>query len=186
MGHIRGSRNFWEDSEVIYLKENYILKGNAELSVILGRSPGAVQNKAQKLGIPLKGHRNSEVGSRAWTVDEKIILKQMAGKYAVREIAGTLKRTFCSVYHQMQKMKLRGWQKPKGRRRRLRDYNKWSWLSNKVRARDGHGCRVCGYKKHTIVHHITPLYEGGSDDEGNLITLCPNCHAEAHANEIKL
>lgn len=30
-------------------------------------------------------------------------------------------------------------------------------------------------------HHITPVSEGGRNDESNLILLCPNCHKKAHA-----
>lgn len=30
------------------------------------------------------------------------------------------------------------------------------------------------------VHHITPLSEGGSDDDDNLIVLCEDCHISIH------
>lgn len=30
-------------------------------------------------------------------------------------------------------------------------------------------------------HHITPVAEGGKNDESNLVLLCPNCHKKAHA-----
>ena len=30
------------------------------------------------------------------------------------------------------------------------------------------------------VHHIIPVCEGGTEDQDNLILLCPNCHKMAH------
>lgn len=32
-----------------------------------------------------------------------------------------------------------------------------------------------------IVHHITPLSEGGTNDEENLMALCSSCHSKLHA-----
>ena len=31
------------------------------------------------------------------------------------------------------------------------------------------------------VHHKLPLAEGGTHDEGNLVSLCQSCHARIHA-----
>ena len=31
------------------------------------------------------------------------------------------------------------------------------------------------------VHHVLPLSEGGSNDEGNLMSLCKSCHSRIHA-----
>ena len=31
------------------------------------------------------------------------------------------------------------------------------------------------------VHHRVPLSEGGTHDEGNLISLCKSCHSRIHA-----
>lgn len=45
-------------------------------------------------------------------------------------------------------------------------------------------CQHCAWKppKASMLHahHITPRSCGGSDDQKNLIVLCPNCHAIAH------
>ena len=53
-------------------------------------------------------------------------------------------------------------------------------------------CAICGwsipksivkFKNHQAgceIHHITPVCEGGSEDQDNLILLCPNCHKMAH------
>ena len=46
-------------------------------------------------------------------------------------------------------------------------------------------CEVCGwtappgYGDVLNVHHIVPVSCDGTDDDGNLIALCPNCHALA-------
>ena len=36
-----------------------------------------------------------------------------------------------------------------------------------------------------VIHHIIPVKDGGTDEATNLIMLCPNCHALAHAGIIK-
>lgn len=38
-----------------------------------------------------------------------------------------------------------------------------------------HRCTIC-YEKCFELHHIVKQSEGGSDDEDNLIVMCPNCH----------
>jgi hypothetical protein len=30
------------------------------------------------------------------------------------------------------------------------------------------------------IHHIVPVFCGGTNERSNLIALCPNCHAAAH------
>lgn len=47
-------------------------------------------------------------------------------------------------------------------------------------------CSVCGYDKHTELHHIKPISSFGPDalilevnSNDNLLELCPNCHWEA-------
>ena len=48
-------------------------------------------------------------------------------------------------------------------------------------------CAVCGWQipkgfQHGCeFHHVIPVCEGGPDDNTNLVLLCPNCHAKAHA-----
>ena len=49
-----------------------------------------------------------------------------------------------------------------------------------------HGaCQVCGHRillpgnlPYAEAHHIRPLKDRGSDDLGNLLCVCPNCHVE--------
>ena len=53
--------------------------------------------------------------------------------------------------------------------------------------RDNYTCQCCGKKKCRLeVHHIKFRSNGGTDDEGNLITLCEDCHKGVHAGTIVL
>lgn len=52
-----------------------------------------------------------------------------------------------------------------------------------VRERDGHHCRLCGSTNWTEVHHIQYRSQGGPDEKWNLITLCKECHMNAHASK---
>jgi hypothetical protein len=51
---------------------------------------------------------------------------------------------------------------------------------DRIIRRDGSECLRCGSTQDLEVHHITPTSEGGSDEDGNLATLCKACHKEAH------
>jgi hypothetical protein len=45
-------------------------------------------------------------------------------------------------------------------------------------------CKICGWLGiRTHFHHIVPRKFSGSDNNNNLIELCPNCHADACDNE---
>lgn len=55
-------------------------------------------------------------------------------------------------------------------------------------ARMGGGCEACGWKppepltaRALHVHHVIQVRDGGDDAETNLLLLCPNHHALAHA-----
>lgn len=56
--------------------------------------------------------------------------------------------------------------------------------SNEIRRaiyrRDGYQCAVCGDPRRLQCHHIEHRSQGGGNDQMNLITLCPICHALAH------
>ena len=83
---------------------------------------------------------------------------------------------------------------------RLRDAGAWSndpndygpgWgrIRERVRARDGCKCQVCGAPETTRqhdVHHKIPFRAFASREEANrlenLVTLCPACHKKAEAN----
>lgn len=52
--------------------------------------------------------------------------------------------------------------------------------------RDGHRCRACGQKHGLDVHHVVMRSLGGSDDAGNLIALCRDCHQSVHGHVLIL
>lgn len=55
--------------------------------------------------------------------------------------------------------------------------------------RDNYTCQYCHGKsddRRLHVHHIVFRRDGGSDDEGNLITLCETCHTALHHGQISL
>ena len=59
-----------------------------------------------------------------------------------------------------------------------------SKISNDIRKavyrRDGYQCAVCGDPRRLQVHHIQKRSQGGGNEQMNLVTLCPTCHALAH------
>jgi 5-methylcytosine-specific restriction protein A len=79
------------------------------------------------------------------------------------------------------------WQAARERRRpsfrERRGTGGWSWAAVRaqVRARDGGRCVNCGACEHLEVHHVVPLRAGGTDEPGNLVTLCRACHGRARS-----
>lgn len=48
-----------------------------------------------------------------------------------------------------------------------------------ILARDNFTCRYCGRMAPAValtIDHVTPVAEGGSDDEGNLVAACDECN----------
>ncbi len=70
------------------------------------------------------------------------------------------------------------------------DYGpEWPSIRERVRARDGYRCRICGAPesgRQHHVHHKTPFRTFASVQQANsldnLVTLCPNCHRLAETN----
>jgi len=54
----------------------------------------------------------------------------------------------------------------------------WRALTKVIYKRDNWTCQVCGKhcREDIQCHHIIPVKEGGSDDPGNLVTLCRAHH----------
>jgi len=64
-----------------------------------------------------------------------------------------------------------------------RNQAQWNELREFILERDNFTCQVCGIFLMDIsleVHHIKPLFKGGTNDEANLITLCHECHRVKH------
>jgi len=53
-------------------------------------------------------------------------------------------------------------------------------LHRQVLERDGWRCQACGSVGKLEVHHLKFRSRSGDDDETNLITLCGDCHRQAH------
>lgn len=45
-------------------------------------------------------------------------------------------------------------------------------------------CVNCGETEDIEMHHIVPLSKGGTNNEGNLVWLCTECHYKAHGADI--
>uniref|UniRef100_UPI003C7D46BA HNH endonuclease n=1 Tax=unclassified Streptomyces TaxID=2593676 RepID=UPI003C7D46BA len=58
-------------------------------------------------------------------------------------------------------------------------------LRYKILDRDNRTCQDCGrtpaQRVSLQIHHVLPVHKGGKNDEGNLITLCIQCHGGRHA-----
>ena len=50
------------------------------------------------------------------------------------------------------------------------------YLSEQVKERFGHKCAKCGRPRGLQIHHVVPVYQGGTDNPINLVPLCRPCH----------
>ena len=69
--------------------------------------------------------------------------------------------------------------RPKGERLRL-DHISYENLRQQILRRDSWRCQSCGTMVNLEVHHKEFRSHSGEDSEGNLITLCVDCHKTAH------
>lgn len=52
---------------------------------------------------------------------------------------------------------------------------------SKILNRANKGCSICGWNESTCdIHHIIERKNGGTNDNNNLIIVCPNCHRVIH------
>ena len=72
--------------------------------------------------------------------------------------------------------KNKGWKKDKAKTNRA--------IKNYLIELRGGICQCCGYNKTNalVVHHIIFRSQGGTNDEWNLMLICPNCHWEIHSD----
>jgi 5-methylcytosine-specific restriction endonuclease McrA len=56
-------------------------------------------------------------------------------------------------------------------------------LREQVLSRDGWRCQFCGNMTNLEVHHQLFRSRSGDDVEGNLITLCSDCHSTMHRRQ---
>jgi len=72
-------------------------------------------------------------------------------------------------------------QDPRQTRRLRLDSTSYCQLHRQVLQRDGWRCQFCGSMQNLHVHHLKFRSHSGGDEEQNLITLCAECHAQAHS-----
>ena len=71
------------------------------------------------------------------------------------------------------------------------DFNteEWKQFRQECLKRDQYTCQRCEKKnsqgRGLTVHHIMPRIEGGSNDLGNLMTLCNSCHDFVEINGLR-
>lgn len=51
------------------------------------------------------------------------------------------------------------------------------WVRRIAIKKYGRKCELCDYSAALDVHHLVPRYKGGQHELGNLMVVCPNCHA---------
>ena len=101
-------------------------------------------------------------------------------------------RTLADVHEAQYVQDLAEWRNVK--LRETRSYVRDQFLARQAKKAAGYACEVCrdhlaspGLAARFVhAHHIEPLSERGGDVMGNLIVLCPNCHARVHAREITI
>jgi hypothetical protein len=181
------TRRFWTTEEISYLKAHYKSETCKRIGLKINRTPGTVQFMAQKIGITKPNRTNGGFKKDIkWTEKEDKYLVDHYRHLTADKISQNMGRSIIGIYHRAFRLGLRGHIKSSKRRKSLVKINYYQWreLVRKVNSRDNFQCVLCGYSKHLAAHHIHPVREGGSDDITNLVTLCPNHHAEADAGEI--
>lgn len=64
--------------------------------------------------------------------------------------------------------------------------DRWEDVSERVRDKSDRECEICGTEEWSLrkslhVHHIVPLLAGGTNDDWNLMALCPSCHKKVES-----
>lgn len=62
------------------------------------------------------------------------------------------------------------------RRSRGVSSREWARIRKGALERDGYRCQKCGRAGRLEVHHVLPVYKGGTDDLDNLLSVCRGCH----------
>lgn len=65
-------------------------------------------------------------------------------------------------------------------------YTDWRWrrIAAYVRRRAGNRCEWCERRGMLHVHHIRPVFAGGSHHPRNLAALCVPCHERLHGRDL--
>lgn len=162
-----------------------------------GWSKGLTKNtdpRIQKMSESLKKHYHKEFQPYNCEVCGKLVEKPYgSNKYCSRECANK------HVISQEQKVKIsktmkkvweaRNVEKPEQIKMRpkksILDLSKRT--ISKILKRANQGCMICGWNESTCdIHHIIPKKHGGTDENENLIVICPNCHRKVHTHKLEL
>ncbi len=68
---------------------------------------------------------------------------------------------------------------PKQRSLRL-DRAGYNQMRFQIFERDGWKCQHCGRRDQLQIHHLVRRSQMGPDTEGNLMTVCSDCHRRLH------
>ncbi len=72
-------------------------------------------------------------------------------------------------------------------RGRYAEQTSYTAIRRKILLDRGNKCLKCGWSKGRCdIHHVVQKADGGTDNEDNLIIVCPNCHRLIHENKLKI
>jgi len=133
------------------------------------------RKKVNKITINLKTRLN-----RRKVSDEQLILYHQHRQYNIEKIAELTKVSKTTVRKRLNmlgfKLKNEGKFTKSHKKRVTHGY----YLKIREYSDKHPFCERCGFDITIDVHHIVLQSTGGTNEEDNLISLCPNCHRMAH------
>lgn len=97
-------RSWWSEEELEYLKNNAKNKSVKEMSNYLQRTPKAVRNRLEIIGISLRDLKNIQFES--WSEEEDNFLRENYCNMTVKELEQHLNRTEKAIRSRKNKLKL--------------------------------------------------------------------------------
>lgn len=97
-------RTWWSEDELEYLRKNAKEKSIKEMSTFLQRTPKAIRNRLEMIGISLRDLKN--INFELWTKEEDDFLKNNYCNMTVKELEKHLNRTEKAIRSRKNKLKL--------------------------------------------------------------------------------
>ena len=97
-------RSWWNKEELEYLRKNAKNKSVKEMSKYLQRTPKAVRNRLEMIGISLRDLKN--ISFETWTEEEDNFLRENYCNMTVKELENYLNRTEKAIRSRKNKLKL--------------------------------------------------------------------------------